>query len=396
MKIFSIQYTNKEFEGCATVQAKDAFSATLVLKALGTLNANPYKIIQIKELGCNCVPHEQLITDVYNKVSTIGDIPSTPDTPTPDNPDNPDTPSDNKFDVNSLTKEDIEILKLKLNQGTGTLYVDRIGELRRKAEAGHTVLYSSQKYIDDLPEGLHPQIGHLYIKQDSELGYNYKEYGVPTKYQYIESPSRKVRLNNYLISDSAGNFHTRYKVETVQSFKKKRLAIFQLKNNKKVQVPNNEYDPNDDTTLRHMGNGNRTGWQYLTTYNGLLNKEAVKAACINLILEDKKFRKQGKVPSYRPVLQPYILSKYYPNSNIEDTSFVPEDKDGRKGPVFIFAIGEYKTKSSGGYHKYSVQASVFDGRQVEFDNCYLKSIRRIKGEPIIKVSIPYFKLNLES
>lgn len=186
MKIFNLQYTNKENTGMATVEAKSAKSATVVLQSFGRLNANQYKINSITEIGCNNHTEEKLIAESFGVEETSS--------------------CDCKFDINNLSKEDIEKLKLKINEYTGTLYVDRIGSgFRRYADDGHSVFYATGR-LDPILESIgieHSTLNlyNLYVKKDGK----YICLGKPTKYKFIESPRERVLLNwNKINNGSSG------------------------------------------------------------------------------------------------------------------------------------------------------------------------------------------------
>lgn len=99
MKIFNLQYTNKENTGMATVEAKSAKSATVVLQSFGRLNANQYKVNSITEIGCNNHSEEKLIAESFG----VEEL-------------QPNENENTKFDINSLTEKDIENLKLRINK----------------------------------------------------------------------------------------------------------------------------------------------------------------------------------------------------------------------------------------------------------------------------------------
>lgn len=192
MKVYNLSYTNKDNEGVATVTASNANDATLVLKEQGRLNATPYKITSIQEVGCNDSPVREILTDSFSEKKY--EIVQTPVT--------------SKFDINSLSKEDIKRLKLRINEYTGTLYVDRIGEgFRDKADDGHTILYRSPD-----PRSDHWRTGKVFTKINGE----YIDLGRPTKYRYVESPKKRVKL---IYGDNVY-------YETIETFSIKKYALF--------------------------------------------------------------------------------------------------------------------------------------------------------------------------
>lgn len=247
MKIYNLQYINNGTEGLATVEALNPNSATKILQTYGRLNAYRYKVISIKEVGCNDSPIERIIEEVFS--SECNSVPA-------------------KFDINSLTKEDIQALKLRINEYTGTLYVDRIGcGFRQYAEDGHTVLLlvNSERDIE-IPRNTkveNPTIYSLYIKKNGV----YINLGYPTKYKFIESGKKKIKL-----SWNMGKYTQDKKVickyETIEVFHRRRLGIFVL--SRSVGGSNRL------TSNGNIRNSKKARYKFVGFYNGAVSLVQVK------------------------------------------------------------------------------------------------------------------------
>lgn len=206
MKIFNLQYVNSGIEGMATVEALNANRATIKLQSEGRLNANKYEVTSIVEVGCNDSPAERIITEVYNQLED-----SSESIPTP------------KFDIDSLSNEDIEKLKLKINKYTGTLYVDKITGLtqdaglkpkdqvasfRPKAKDGYTFFYINPLNKSSAPSG-------IYVKRGGKNTY----IGFPFKYDRVESPSKVLTIARHADYFSDTHSYSKGYVVTVKSKK---------------------------------------------------------------------------------------------------------------------------------------------------------------------------------
>ena len=65
MKIFNIDYNNKEYEGIATVEAPNASKAIEILQSVGRLNSNRYNCTSIIEVGCNDSLEERIVSERF-------------------------------------------------------------------------------------------------------------------------------------------------------------------------------------------------------------------------------------------------------------------------------------------------------------------------------------------
>lgn len=176
MKLFNIYYTNKEYEGTAVVAACSANKASLLLQSAGRLNSGKYKCQSILEIGCSDYPAERIVSEAFSRISR-----PEPSTPEPGNP---------VFDITSLTKEEIAVLREKLNdiplKNKSIIYVDRIGSLSRaNPDNGYSVFVTEENSgiikplfeVTDLTGKAIPaprgRIGYLYIFKEgkyTELG----------------------------------------------------------------------------------------------------------------------------------------------------------------------------------------------------------------------------------
>lgn len=240
MKVYNLQYINNGTEGLATVEALNPNSATKILQTYGRLNSYRYKVTSIKEVGCNDSPIERIVEEVFS--SECNSQPA-------------------KFDINSLTKEDIKELKLRINEYTGTLYVDRIGEgFRKNAEDGHTVLWLSgkggRKHVipDDIVVDVVRTEG-LYVKKNGV----YIFLGYPTKYKFIESGKEKIQVHYNI---KRNNVTSTY--ETVEVFHRRRLALFQRANAR------------GKGALSHIESKKKPArWQFIRFYDGPISERSI-------------------------------------------------------------------------------------------------------------------------
>lgn len=65
MKIFNIDYNNKEYEGIATIEASNASKAIEILQSIGRLNASRYNCTSIIEVGCNDSLEERIVSERF-------------------------------------------------------------------------------------------------------------------------------------------------------------------------------------------------------------------------------------------------------------------------------------------------------------------------------------------
>lgn len=202
MKVFSVVYTNGQFEGTALIEAVTADKASTLLQSRGKLNGRRYKCTYIKEIGCNNSSVERILEEYF--YDTEDNI----------------TLTTGNLNIDSLSKEDIDKLKLKLNKGTGTLYVNRIGALSRiHAEDGYTVLVS---YVDKKDTSTKKY--HLYVMKDRQ----YEDLGIPSNYKYIESPSQRLSIGVNKIDGEIVPY-----IKERISLKKKHYGIFLYKRGSK-------------------------------------------------------------------------------------------------------------------------------------------------------------------
>lgn len=203
MKIFHLHYKKDNIEGLATIEAESEFRANQIFNEWQLCYKHDYNITSLAEIGCNDNTKERIVSNIF-KDTSVSDTPTEPVEPS--NPEEPSTPIEPvKFDINSLSDEDIEKLKLRINKHTGTIYVDRIGSTKsfrtHKKEFGHTVFcteyreshtYSDKKNLTGT--------FYLGIYQRQKDG-SYTYLGYPYGYKYIESSRRRVYLppvNNYV------------------------------------------------------------------------------------------------------------------------------------------------------------------------------------------------------
>lgn len=224
MKIWDITYTNSGREGTAIVSAQTANQAGIVLQSSGSLNGTRYNITSIKDIGCNNLPYTQLISESYTGQKT-------------DTPEVPDTPGNGKFDVDSLTDEDIAKLRTRLDIHERAIYVNRIGNaphpypnVTRKRQDGYLLFVSpygctNGGIMGGEKDSKGRTIGspNLYILR----GGKYKPVQIPDNIQFIISPTRIISIKK---STTQGGRTVYYDWATVSDFRKKRYCLFCLKN----------------------------------------------------------------------------------------------------------------------------------------------------------------------
>lgn len=321
MKVFNIIYTNKEYEGTAVVQSTCPYNAGVFLQSNGRLNSNRYKCHSIIEVGCNNSSMERIVSETYG-------VPKSDDTPS--KPVVPPVPSTPVFDINTLTDEDIKKLKLRLDKMSNTLYVNRIGCVRRpKAEDGYSVLISSKENV----EGNQNTFLHLFVKVNGK----YVDYGIPFKFDYIESPSQRIKVGKI-------KYGSPYIMERTY-LKKKRYGLFYLRRAKKGYTDKNKPKL-------------RCKWCFIKEID---NAESPILSKMRLLAEANEFINQ--YPNK-------MTGSFYTGTN-------------NRMAKYILAIGEIKKSHA------RCSTQIWPSSQANI----LKRCFHMKGTPIISVKIQKFIVN---
>lgn len=229
MKIWDITYTNAGREGTAIVAAQTASQAGIVLQSSGNLNGTKYNIAGIKDIGCNNLPYVQLISESYTGQEE-------------DTPNVPDAPGNGKFDVDSLTDEDIAKLRTRLDIHERAIYVNRIGnapyhdrifEGKRTVRQDGYLLFCTGPCISPnisegvklmkYPNGYELKFPCLLLLRDN----TYTSIPIPNRVQFIISPSRIISIQKRGYSGKYYSYIC-YSWTNITNTKRKKYCLFSL------------------------------------------------------------------------------------------------------------------------------------------------------------------------
>lgn len=206
MYLYKIEYNAHYNDGVALVVASNPNEAANILSNQGRFNGYKYSIYNIEEEGTTDQSSPMIISEVFkdkeivtetkiiekpkyiivekpsedNNTNEPGQDPTNPD----DSEDKEGTFDETKLDINKLTKEQIDKLKLRINEGTGTLYVDTIGWIQKKRESKH----NHNKGYTLLNRHAMEGTMHLFYYD----GEQWIDLGIPKKYRYIETQSERI------------------------------------------------------------------------------------------------------------------------------------------------------------------------------------------------------------
>lgn len=315
MNIYDIEYTNNNLQGAATVEAASPYKASVFLQSTGRLNATRYKVISIKSIGCNSSTVERILRETYQE--------KIEPTPTPGG-------CECKFDINSLSKKDIQNLKLKINEQTGTIYVNRITGYIRFNRPN-----ANDGYSYFLTDGNESRVkAGLYVKKNGENVY----LGLPFKYKHVESHYRIVDLRPEMVSPP---------------FKGQRFTV------------RNKYPKNLGIFIKRRNAHSGSHWVLLTnipTYmlKYYLNDRKKLKNYVFQLTRDKLKSGAWKSPFRQRVT--YLLTH-------------TDDSTSESKPYYVtrIAIGEIKRRNL--------------AKSIELENCTY----RLKGLPIVEHTFTYLK-----
>lgn len=226
MKIFNIDYNNKEYEGIATIEASNASKAIELLQSIGRLNASRYNCTSIIEVGCNDSLEERIVSERFYPELKSEDNSSNPE---PIEPVEPIIGKDyssletllGKYKVNNYPVYIKDRLLNAWDSGSRTLTVDNIRLTKRPNPDDGYLVYRHSK--NSLSTTRYQDEVLLAEKKDSSdrlfIVYNKTYINIPIILLNIH---KIVCANSMLTRQSDGTL-------LKESLKKKKYGIFVLR-----------------------------------------------------------------------------------------------------------------------------------------------------------------------